>query len=373
MLSDLMNALPHINAKLGAHTNSAIAARDSLSDLGAFGPNPGAFGARVFVPTEPKPGRALVVVLHGCTQSAAAYDRGSGWSSLAARHGFALLFPEQVRANNPNLCFNWFQPGDTARGQGEAASIAAMVRHMIVQQQIDPARVFITGLSAGGAMASVMLATYPELFAGGAIIAGLPFAGVAGVPRALDAMRAATSESGEALAQRVRAASPHRGRWPTISIWHGTADGTVAVGNADAVARQWTALHGVSAPSAVIDVDGHAHRVWRDPRGHVVIEDWRIAGMGHGTPIAADGCGVAGPYMLDAGISSTRRIAASWGIAPEVANLSANREQSTSAATSKTRTRILTPEPLPPRRTDGARPGGIAAVLDAALHRRAKP
>ncbi|TIL83807.1 MAG: PHB depolymerase family esterase, partial [Mesorhizobium sp.] len=110
----------------------------------------------------------LVVVLHGCTQTAAGYDDGSGWSQLADQEGFTLLFPEQQRANNPNLCFNWFVPGDTKRNGGEALSIRQMIGAVVVEYGLDRKRIFITGLSAGGAMTSVMLACYPEVFAGGA-------------------------------------------------------------------------------------------------------------------------------------------------------------------------------------------------------------
>ena len=90
----------------------------------------------------------LVVVLHGCTQNAAVYDHGSGWSALADRHGFILLFPEQSRANNPLLCFNWFSGNDNQRGMGEAASIANMIAAMKQAHDVDPKRVFVTGLSA---------------------------------------------------------------------------------------------------------------------------------------------------------------------------------------------------------------------------------
>jgi poly(hydroxyalkanoate) depolymerase family esterase len=116
----------------------------------------------------------LVVALHGCTQTAADYDHGSGWTRLADRYGFAVLFPEQQRANNPNNCFNWFLPSDTRRSHGEAFSIRQMIERVITDHGVDRRRVFVVGLSAGGAMTSAMLATYPDLFAGGAIIAGLP-------------------------------------------------------------------------------------------------------------------------------------------------------------------------------------------------------
>ena len=96
---------------------------DRLSNLGDFGSNPGALQARTYLPRNLNAGAPLVVVLHGCTQTAAAYDHGSGWSHLADRHGFALLFAEQQRSNNANLCFNWFVEDDIKRDSGEALSI----------------------------------------------------------------------------------------------------------------------------------------------------------------------------------------------------------------------------------------------------------
>lgn len=100
---------------------------DRLSELSGFGSNPGALKAWTHVPAGLAEGAPLVVVLHGCTQTAAGYDLGSGWSTLADHCGVALLFPEQQRANNPNLCFNWFLPGDTRRNSGEALSIRQMI------------------------------------------------------------------------------------------------------------------------------------------------------------------------------------------------------------------------------------------------------
>lgn len=287
----------------------------------SFEPNPGALNGWRHVP-DGVTGMALVVVLHGCTQTAAAYDHGSGWSELAERHGFAVLFPEQRRANNPNLCFNWFSEEDTRRDEGEALSIRRMIEAMIDDHPIDPARVFITGLSAGGAMTSVMLATYPEVFAAGGIIAGLPHGAAASVPQALERMQGRGHPSAATYAGRVRDASPHRGPWPRISVWHGNADATVRPGNADAVIGQWRELHGVgTAPDRVETVDGHQREVWLDAQGREVIDHYRIAGMGHGTPLKTGGegvCGVAGPHMLEAGISSTLHLARNWGLLRDV-------------------------------------------------------
>ena len=291
---------------------------DRLTDMTGFGLNPGKLRARIYLPPGLAIGAPLVVVLHGCTQNAASYDAGSGWSQLADRHGFGLLFPEQTRANNPNLCFNWFQPEDIKRGAGEALSISQMVETMLGRHALDPARVFVTGLSAGGAMTSVMLATYPDLFAGGAIIAGLPYGSAASMPQAFDRMRGHGGPDHAGLARLVRAASDHEGSWPTISVWHGSADPTVSHSNASAIVAQWRPLHGLERePTWRETVDSYPHRVWCDARGRALIEEYEITGLAHGTPLATrgvQGCGQAGPHMLEAGISSTRHIAAFWGL-----------------------------------------------------------
>ena len=298
-------------------------AADRLTELSATFSNPGGLAARTYVPADLRAGAPLVVVLHGCTQTAAGYDGGTGWSQFADRHGVALLFPEQTRANNPNLCFNWFKPDDIARTGGEAESIANMVEAMLAEYDLDRARVFVTGLSAGGAMTAVMLATYPELFAGGAIIGGLPYGCATSVAEALRQMRERQSGDDAALAGAVRRASGgHNGPWPTVSLWHGSSDQTVSVSNMDRLGRQWRQLHNLGeADFQVTKQAGWEHRAWRGRDGRILVEDYRIAGMGHGVPIdpaGVDRLGAAGPYMLDVGLSSTAVIARSWGLAEQV-------------------------------------------------------
>lgn len=325
-----------------------------LDQLTGFGSNPGELDALIYVPTEAP--KALVVVLHGCTQTAAGYDQGSGWSQLADRHGFALLFPQQRRANNPNLCFNWFAPGDARRGRGEAHSISQMVRHLAPQYGLDSSQTFITGLSAGGAMTSAMLASYPELFAGGAVIAGLPFATANTVPEALERMRGQGLPTRRELAARARAAADHDGAMPTLSVWHGTNDSTVVPANATAIVDQWLDLLGIDRSSGTVETVGrHRRETWRDAKGRAVIERYDVAGMGHGTPLdTSDGhsCGVAGPHMLDAGICSTRRIAGFWGLVSKAAA-----EQGQVRATNN-----AAPERTAPRATAS---GPAAAIEDA--------
>ena len=308
------------------HAQTSAGARPrggGLQELEGFD-NPGNLRGLCHVPEGLTQPAGLLVVLHGCTQNAAGYDRGAGWSKLADRHGFALLYPEQTRDNNPNLCFNWYQRGDASRGSGEAASIANMVAAMKARFPIDGERVFVTGLSAGGAMACAMLATYPDLFAGGAIIAGLPYGCAANVSEAFECMAGRGFGNEAGLANKVRAGSRHRGRWPRVSVWHGSADRIVAPANADAVVKQWTALHGLSAsPDRVETVDGHQRAVWLGREGQELIESYTVKGMAHGTPLmpgTGEGqSGQAQAHMLDVGLSSTDRIAAFFGLAPEVA------------------------------------------------------
>jgi poly(hydroxyalkanoate) depolymerase family esterase len=261
-----------------------------------------------------------VVVLHGCTQTARGYDEGAGWTHAADDFGFILLFPEQRRTNNANLCFNWFSPRDARRGRGEARSIIEMIEAVHLLHATDRKRVFVTGLSAGGAMAAVMLATYPEVFAGGAVIAGLPFGTANNVPQALARMRGQEIPDARTLGALARAASSYSGQWPSLSVWHGTNDPTVDRRNARAVVDQWRELHGAAEEPCKADiVQGHDHYVWCDKAGREVVEEYQVRGLGHGTPLSTShprSAEVVGPHMLEAGISSTRMTLQFWGLAP---------------------------------------------------------
>jgi poly(hydroxyalkanoate) depolymerase family esterase len=293
--------------------------RSPLVETSGFGSNPGGLRMFSFVPGSLQRPRALVVVLHGCGQTAAGYDLGAGWSTLARHYGFALLMPQQQPLNNAQGCFNWFNPEDTARDSGEACSIRQMIARMVGEIGIDQQRIFVTGLSAGGAMASVMLATYPETFAGGAIIAGLPFGVATNVREALNGMFQSPSRPAAELGDLVRNASNHKGPWPKLSVWHGSADRTVNPANANEIVKQWLDLHHLpSAPMSETTVDGHPYQVWWNADGETVVESYTITDMAHGTPLGVadndERYGAQGAFLIEAGISSSYHIANFFGL-----------------------------------------------------------
>jgi feruloyl esterase len=368
ILRSLRRAYPLNNFQPATRAFSLPDAGDSdrLQAIQDFGRNPGYLRMFRYMPPAGPEQPALVVMLHGCGQTAASYDRGAGWSTLADRYGFALLMPEQQRANNPNGCFNWFQPEDTQRGEGEAASIRQMIETMVRNNNIDPDRIFVTGLSAGGAMTSVMLACYPEVFDAGAIIAGLPYGAASNVQQAFQSMLQCPSRPARDWGNLVRAAAPlHSDKWPRISVWHGSADKTVIPSNAREILKQWTDVHRLSdAPSKEAIVKGYPRQVWLNEAGDELVESYTIRHMAHGTPLATGDaefeCGAAGPYLLEVGISSSFHIAQFFGLTLNSAMTTPSQDPLIPIAVSGRSPRILNSEG-PRSRLD------IGAVIAKAL------
>ena len=296
-------------------------ARGGVTEVTEFGSNPGKLRMLVIAPSVPlAAGAPLVVLLHGCSQDPADFAAASGWAALAERLGFGLLLPEQVHDNNPGRCFNWFLPADSNRGRGEALSIRQMVAEAVLRLRTDPKQVFIVGMSAGGGMAAALLAAYPDVFRGGAIVAGLPAGSADGMAEAFARMRSAGPPvSPEVLAARVRGLAPARyaGPWPRVSVWAGERDTTVDPANSELLAAQWSALHGDAAnPVVKPAANGNArHRIWGDANTPNV-ELWTIDTLGHGYPIdsGSRAGGHAAPWVIDVGISATDQIARFWGL-----------------------------------------------------------
>ena len=331
----------------------------SMVEIPRFGPNPGGLRMLAQAGANPESGVPLVLVLHGCGQGAETFARDSGWLTLAKRYGFMVVAAEQSAANNLNRCFNWFEPGDSRRGKGEPASIAAMVAHAVRTEGVNPDRVFVTGLSAGGAMAAVMLATYPDLFAAGAVVAGLPYGVADGMVGAMRAMQGGGGQTPAQLGELARRAAGKPHAPARLVIWHGDADHTVRPRNAADLACQWADLHGLGEADADVEaLPGRTRTVWRAAgSAEALIELNLVHGLGHGTPLSTtgtQGLGSPGLYMLEAGISSSLEIASFWGLA----------EAAASPATGNPTPAPISPAPVPKPPTDSP---GLVAVGDEVM------
>ena len=300
-----------------------------------FGSNPGNLRMFSYAPPGIKGPAPLVVVLHGCKQKAATFARDAGWLHLAESANVMLLLPEQkglnpfwydvawaaplvafLGANNQNACFNWFEPGDTARDRGEALSIVQMMDAMIAKYPVDRSRVYIVGLSAGGAMTAAMLAAYPERFAGGAIVAGVPYGCANNVTRALHCMNPGVDRKPEEWRQTLGVGSA---RYPHVSIWHGDADDRVIPPNRGELVEQWTAAHGLTgAPPKNVETNEFLTReIYVDASGAAKVESVLVKRLGHAFPIQVGGvwpCGRAGDFVVDAKVCGAREIARFWGL-----------------------------------------------------------
>jgi poly(hydroxyalkanoate) depolymerase family esterase len=289
-----------------------------LSQEPSFGSNPGGLTMYKYVPAGMPAKAPLVVALHGCTQSASDYVN-AGWNQLADAWKLYVVYPEQRAANG---CFRWYDPAHARRGQGDALSIKQMVDRMLAQYSIDPQRVFVTGLSAGGAMTTVMAAAYPDVFAAGAVMAGIAYRCADSQQAAYSCMFGPQSLSPQQWGDLARSGFPgHGGPLPRLSVWQGMDDYTVRPVNADEIVTQWKNYLGIDqVPGASDTVSGATHVEYRSA-GQTLVESWSLPKMGHGVAVdpgfaPAGGCGAAGAYVLDVGVCSSFYAARFFGLDP---------------------------------------------------------
>ncbi len=245
---------------------------------GSFGNAAGRRPYKLYLPQHRAQGApALVVMLHGCTQTPDDFADGTGMNALAESEGWLVLYPGQTERANRSGCWNWFQAGDQRRDAGEPAIIAGMTREVIAAHGVDPRRVYVAGMSAGAAMALTMAATYPDTYAAFGIHSGVPYRAARDLHGAFALMRrgpVGVAQRGEALTRFV----------PGI-VFHGDRDETVHPSNADAVVAQLRAI----GPVARSDLQrgrapaGHAwsRHAYRDASGRSRIEQWTVHGGRH--------------------------------------------------------------------------------------------
>ncbi len=305
-------------------------------EVTGFGSNPGNLRMFSQVPPDLPPAAPLVVLLHGCKQRAASFARDSGFLALAERQKLALVLPEQkglpsylydlyvfpsvlgwYGANNQNACFNWFEPDKTARDKGEAESIRQMMDFTIEGHAVDRSRVYVAGFSAGGAMTAALLAAYPERFAGGAIVAGVPYGCAETVSEALSCMAVGIDHTPAQWASSVRKAAPTHTNFPPLSIWHGRDDDRVVPRNRRELVHQWTAVHGVTAQPVNTELRGRATRERYSNGTATVVESILVDRLGHAFPINSRDpltCGRPGDFVVEAGVCAAAEILRFWGL-----------------------------------------------------------
>jgi poly(hydroxyalkanoate) depolymerase family esterase len=292
----------------------------TLTEVTGFGSNPGNLKMFEYVPTGLAANRPLVVLLHGCSATAAQIDNETGWTKWADQFQFALVLPEQKPANNAARCWNAYVAGDQDRDQGEPLSIKQETDWAISHHGIDSSRVFVTGLSAGGAMTNVMLATYPDVYKAGGEMEGGPYKCASAAGAQTTACNAGTVVlTPQQWGDKVRAATSWTGPWPRVSVWHGTADTTVNYQNLVETVKQWTNVQGIDqTPDTSNTVAGYPHDVYKDASGNALVETYSITGMNHGWPIdpgtGALQCGVVGAYFNDVNICGSYYVAQWLGL-----------------------------------------------------------
>ena len=190
----------------------------------------------------------LVVVLHGCTQTAASISNATGWNKLADEYGFYVLYPQQTFSNNPAGCFNWFHKNDISKDEGEVLSIKQMVDMAKDSFSIDSTRIFVFGISAGAAMGVALLANYPSLFNTGAMLAGGPFMSTGSWINGIGAMHSPKKQSADILAAKVRQQNPdYKGNYPRLIVMHGKQDNVVNIKNSYQLISQWAAINNMDS------------------------------------------------------------------------------------------------------------------------------
>ena len=258
----------------------------------------GRIAYRLFVPPVVAAPAPLLIMLHGCTQSPEDFARGTRMNELAVELGFLVAYPEQTNAANPQKCWNWFRPGDQERGRGEPALIAALTKAIMSRHPVDAERVYVAGLSAGGAAAAIMAAAYPDLYAGVGIHSGLACGSAKDLPSAFAAMKGSTAH------QPTRASDVYV---PTI-IFHGDRDPTVHPSNSETILAS-----GIANPKLAklerrttegTSSGGRKYRrtVLVDGDGRNWIEHWEIRGGGH----AWSGGDGSGSYTDPSGPEASR-------------------------------------------------------------------
>lgn len=261
--------------------------QNKLEPIDDFGSNPRHLRMYAYRPQNFKSNMPLVVVLHGCMQNAKQCAKLTDWNKLADEYGFAVIYPQQPMRNNPMRCFNWFSENNQQRDKGEPLCINEMVEYAKKSWSIDSQRIYVTGLSAGGAMTICLLATYPDKFKSGSVFSGGAYASASNFFLSSLAMRGWIIRGAENLGNLVRQAYPgFKGNYPTVCVFHGKADVIVNRRNAKEIIKQWTNVHQTDATPDRTELRFKNNKKvqlyeFHDNEGNAVVRFFAIKKMGH--------------------------------------------------------------------------------------------
>lgn len=299
----------------------SLASAATLTEVTDFGSNPGNLRMFRFVPEGLASGAPLVVIAHGCLQTAQDVADLSGWSDVAQANGFAIVYPQTSRGNDPFAgCFRTWLPEHQERGQGEPLSVMQMIDWMLGHHGLDARRVFMAGMSSGGHLTNVMLATYPDRFAAGAPQSSFPYKCALSFADVDPCCRGVMTRTREIWGELARSGYPgYKGPRPRVSLWHGMEDDLLRAVNLDHQREQWIAALGIDGePDGVRWVDGYAGNVYENAEGTPVLETFAIPRLGHALALdlrpSSPKCGKEGPYATDVHLCAAAAIARWFGI-----------------------------------------------------------
>lgn len=318
MQSRLMKGL----AVLALLMVSVTASAQSLSEDTNFGSNPGNLRMFYYAPANLPAGSPLVVVAHGCLQTAQQIADTTGWVELAYRFKIAVVFPQTSLANEPSGgCFRTWDPAHQARGAGEPLSVRQMVDRMrVLYPAISASRIYITGLSSGGMLTNVMLATYPDVFAAGAPQSAYPYKCATSTYQVGACAAGGRNLTPAQWGDLARSGYPgYAGPWPRVQIWHGGADTVINLSNQYQQVEQWTDVNGIDAISDSADyLLGRPRISYKTGSGDTRVQTITVQWMGHAVAVdpgaGPQQCGLIGPYATDANICAAYWIGLFFGV-----------------------------------------------------------
>jgi len=241
-------------------TSFQLISQTNLVQINDFGINKGNLEMYIYKPEISEGKLPLVVMLHGCAQTATEIAEQSGWNTLADSNKFMVIYPQQKVENNLNKCFNWYEEMDISKNDGESDTVKEMIQYAIKNYEVNLSKIFVTGISAGGAMANVLMANYPDMFKSGAVLSGIPFKAAKDLTTAYAAMQGKVEKTPKEWVALISDNNPnYEGEYPKVAIFHGVDDPLVNIKNAEIIEMQWKGIHKiVYEPTMVPEFNGNS-------------------------------------------------------------------------------------------------------------------